>query len=84
MPGATHQPITKVRSKNSSNEDVTFDLGAVFDNVYYSNNNGYSLKDFFEYMQTFLNSPFFIQYSTEQPIVDSVKIWYDINETPVS
>lgn len=79
-----NQAVTKIKSKDSNSTEETFNLGANFDNVYYSDENEYTLKDFFEYIQNFLESPLFIQYSTEQPIVDSVKVWYDINETPAS
>ena len=74
------QAITKIKSKNSENTDEIFNIGANFDDVHYSDNNEYSLKDFFDYMKNFLESPLFIQYSNEQPIMDSVKIWYDTNE----
>lgn len=73
------QAITKIQSKNSSNIEETFNIGANFDNVYYSDENEYSLKDFFEYMQKFLESPLFIQYSDSQPIMENIKVWYDIN-----
>lgn len=73
------QAITKIQSKNSSNVEETFNIGANFDNVYYSDENEYSLKDFFEYMQKFLESPFFIQYSDSQPVMENIKVWYDIN-----
>lgn len=75
-----NQAITKIKSKDSTNNDVTFNLGANFDDVYYSDTNDYSLKDFFEYIQNFLESPLFIQYSKTDPIVDNIKVWYDINE----
>ena len=82
----TRQAITKIKSKNSDQipTDEIFNIGANFSDVHYSDDNEYSLKDFFDYMQHFLESPFFIQYSNEQPIVDSVKIWYDINEIPAN
>ena len=73
------QAITKIQSKNSSNVEETFNIGTNFDNVYYSDENEYSLKDFFEYMQKFLESPLFIQYSDSQPIMENIKVWYDIN-----
>lgn len=73
------QAITKIKSKNSSSVEETFNIGANFDNVYYSDENEYSLKDFFEYMQKFLESPLFIQYSDSQPIMENIKVWYDIN-----
>lgn len=81
MPDIERQPITKVQSKdpNQNNADIVFDLGATFDHVYYSDDNEYTLKDFFNYMKTFLESPFFIQYSENEPITDNVKVWYDLS-----
>lgn len=71
------QAITKIKSKNSSNVDETFNIGANFSDIHYSDENEYSLKDFFDYMKQFLESPFFIQYSPNTPIVDSVRVWYE-------
>lgn len=79
------QPIISICENGSlENEELHFNLGATFENVFLDTENNYTLKDFFEYMKTFLNKPFFIQYSENQPLNDSIKVWYDITEETVS
>ena len=77
---AGYNPITKLTSRNES-----FDLGANFNNIYYSDENDYSLMDFFAHMKSFLESDMFMIYSKEEPSKDhdNIKIWYDTNITPM-
>lgn len=77
------QAITKIRSKDSNNVEETFNIGALFENIYYSDSNEYSLKDFFDYMQNLLEKkPLLIQFSTGEPVAQSVQIWYKVENNP--
>lgn len=65
--------LTKIQYKGENN----YNLGATFDNVFFSNANAWSLKDFYNSFIKFLGESLFIQYGPTAPEFDSVKVWYD-------
>jgi len=75
-----HNPITKLTSG-----DESFDLGATFNHVYISDDNDFSLEDFYNHMKDFLTNSSFIVYSENEPAVENenVKVWYDTTPTTI-
>lgn len=74
----TNKPISKVESQNES-----FDLGATFDNVFLSDEDDLTLKEFYEYVKDYFDQDMFMMYSEDEPAADNVKIWYDTTEEVV-
>ena len=75
---AEHNPITKITSQNES-----FDIGALFDHVYLSDENDFSLKDFFNHYSSFMDADMFMFYGSTAPTADNVVIWYDTQEVTI-
>ena len=69
------KPLTKVESQEQS-----FDLGATFENVFLSDKDNFSLKDFHDYVKDYFNQDMFMIYSDTEPAADNVKVWYDTTE----
>lgn len=74
----TNKPISKVESQNES-----FDLGATFNNVFLSDEDDLTLKEFYEYVKDYFDQDMFMMYSEDEPAADNVKIWYDTTEEVV-
>lgn len=73
MPEPTNKRvITKAQYREN-----TYDLGTTFDNIFVSNDNFWSLKDFYDYVNRFVRSPFFEQYGETEPIQNNINVWYD-------
>lgn len=68
-------PITKLESQN-----VGYDIGATFDNVFLGEDDNFSLKDLYDYMNDYFTNGQYIRYSVEAPVSTNVKIWYQIEE----
>lgn len=74
--------ISQIRYNNeNSGEEGTFNLGATFDNVYLSNNNGYTLAKLYAYLKGYFDEGIFTMYSQKEPEYTNVKIWYDTTQT---
>lgn len=72
---AEHNPITKITSQGES-----FNIGALFDHIYLSDENDFSLKDFFTHYSNFMNSNMFMLYSSTEPQANNVLVWYDTQQ----
>ena len=66
--------ISQIRYNNENSEEGTFNLGATFDNVYLSNNNGYTLAELYTYLKEYFNEGIFTMYSQKEPEYINVKI----------
>lgn len=72
----TDKIITTAEYGSGSNKG-TYHFGATFDHVFVSNDNPWTLQDFYNYLKHFLESPLFEQYGNTAPVVDNINIWYD-------
>lgn len=75
---AEQQPITKVKALGES-----FGLGATFDNIFLSEEDDFTLKDFHDYIKQYFNQDMFMMYSENEPAADNVKVWYDTKEQEI-
>lgn len=74
--------ISQIRYNNeNSEEERIFNLGATFDNVFLSNDNGYTLADLYAYLKEYFDEGTFTMYSQKEPEYTNVKIWYDTTQT---
>ena len=58
-----------------------YDIGATFDNVYLEED-GITLRTFYNQVQQFFKEAGFIRYSDDAPVSNQVKIWYNTTEEP--
>ena len=64
--------------ENNPNKKI-YDIGAKFENVYVSDNNGYTLAELYNYLKNFFNKGTFTMYSDTEPTNQNVKVWFDTN-----
>lgn len=73
--------INKIFLKTGSEGNRTtteFNIGTTFDQVYYSDNNGFTLTDLSTFLKHFFNSQMFMRYCGGEPSSQKVMEWFEV------
>lgn len=70
--------ISYTKDLENSEEEKIFNIGTTFDQVRYSEENTFTLKDFVDIIKEFFMQPMFMKYSEDEPKNESVKEWYQL------
>ena len=55
-----------------------FNIGTTFDQVHYSNTNGFTLANLSNFLKKFFNSQMFMRYCGKEPASYKIMEWYEV------